>query len=101
MNFTPSKYQQDILDCFTNTNENIMVNALAGSGKSSTICLLTEHIDKSSIYIAFNSSIVEEFKKKIKNPKVKVMTMHSLAYSIMLYNVGQEQENESLQGTPR
>ena len=101
MDFTPSKYQQDILDCFTSTNENIMVNALAGSGKSSTICLLTEHIDKSSIYIAFNSSIVEEFKKKIKNPKVKVMTMHSLAYSIMLYNVGQEQENESSQGTSR
>ena len=52
MDFTPSKYQQKILDCFTNTNENILVNALAGSGKSSTICLLIEHIDKSSIYIA-------------------------------------------------
>lgn len=90
MDFTPSSYQQKILDCFTSTNENILVNALAGSGKSSTICLLTEHIDKSSIYIAFNASVVDEFKKKIKNPKVKVMTMHSLAYSIMLYNIEQE-----------
>lgn len=94
MDFTPSKYQQKILDCFTNTNENILVNALAGSGKSSTICLLTEHIDKSSIYIAFNASVVDEFKKKIKNPKVKVMTMHSLAYSIMLYNVEQESQKD-------
>lgn len=92
MDFTPSSYQQKILDCFTSTNENILVNALAGSGKSSTICLLTEHIDKSSIYIAFNASVVDEFKKKIKNPKVKVMTMHSLAYSIMRYNT--EQENK-------
>ena len=90
MDFTPSSYQQKILDCFTSTNENILVNALAGSGKSSTICLLTEYIDKSSIYIAFNASVVDEFKKKIKNPKVKVMTMHSLAYSIMLYNIEQE-----------
>lgn len=94
MDFTPSKYQQKILDCFTNTNENILVNALAGSGKSSTICLLTEHIDKSSIYIAFNASVVDEFKKKIKNPKVKVMTMHSLAYSIMLYNVERESQKD-------
>lgn len=99
MDFTPSKYQQKILDCFTSTNENILVNALAGSGKSSTICLLTEHIDKSSIYIAFNASVVDEFKKKIKNPKVKVMTMHSLAYSIMLYNVEQEgQKDEKPKG---
>lgn len=94
MDFTPSKYQQKILDCFINTNENILVNALAGSGKSSTICLLTEHLDKSSIYIAFNASVVDEFKKKIKNPKVKVMTMHSLAYSIMLYNVEQESQKD-------
>lgn len=94
MDFTPSSYQQKILDCFTNTNENILVNALAGSGKSSTICLLTEHIDKSSIYIAFNASVVDEFKKKIKNPKVKVMTMHSLAYSIMLYNIEQESKTD-------
>lgn len=94
MDFTPSKYQQKILDCFTSTNENILVNALAGSGKSSTICLLTEHIDKSSIYIAFNASVVDEFKKKIKNPKVKVMTMHSLAYSIMLYNIEQESKTD-------
>ena len=94
MDFTPSSYQQKILDCFTSTNENILVNALAGSGKSSTICLLTEHIDKSSIYIAFNASVVDEFKKKIKNPKVKVMTMHSLAYSIMLYNIEQESKTD-------
>lgn len=94
MDFTPSSYQQKILDCFTSTNENILVNALAGSGKSSTICLLTEHIDKSSIYIAFNASVVDEFKKKIKNPKVKVMTMHSLAYSIMLYNIEQESKSD-------
>ena len=94
MDFTPSSYQQKILDCFTSTNENILVNALAGSGKSSTICLLTEYIDKSSIYIAFNASVVDEFKKKIKNPKVKVMTMHSLAYSIMLYNIEQESKTD-------
>lgn len=91
MDFIPSPYQQKILDYFiTNINKNLLVNALAGSGKSSTACLLTEHSKTSDIYIAFNSSVVAEFKNKIKNPKTKVMTIHSLAYSIMLYNVEQE-----------
>lgn len=94
MNFKPSTYQQDILDFFLNNHQsNMLVNALAGSGKSTTACMLSEHSKTSDLYIAFNASVVEEFKKKIKNPKTKVMTMHSLAYSIMLYNVEQESKD--------
>lgn len=94
MGFKPSTYQQDILDFFlSNPQSNMLVNALAGSGKSTTACMLSEHSKTSDLYIAFNASVVEEFKKKIKNPKTKVMTMHSLAYSIMLYNVEQESKD--------
>lgn len=94
MNFKSSTYQQDILDFFLNNPQsNMLVNALAGSGKSTTACMLSEHSKTSDLYIAFNASVVEEFKKKIKNPKTKVMTMHSLAYSIMLYNVEQESKD--------
>lgn len=94
MNFKPSTYQQDILDFFLNNPQsNMLVNALAGSGKSTTACMLSERSKTSDLYIAFNASVVEEFKKKIKNPKTKVMTMHSLAYSIMLYNVEQESKD--------
>ena len=94
MNFKPSTYQQDILDFFLNNPQsNMLVNALAGSGKSTTACMLSEYSKTSDLYIAFNASVVEEFKKKIKNPKTKVMTMHSLAYSIMLYNVEQESKD--------
>lgn len=94
IDFKPSTYQQDILDFFLNNPQsNMLVNALAGSGKSTTACMLSEHSKTSDLYIAFNASVVEEFKKKIKNPKTKVMTMHSLAYSIMLYNVEQESKD--------
>lgn len=94
MGFKPSTYQQDILDFFLNNPQsNMLVNALAGSGKSTTACMLSEHSKTSDLYIAFNASVVEEFKKKIKNPKTKVMTMHSLVYSIMLYNVEQESKD--------
>lgn len=100
MGFKPSTYQQDILDFFLNNPQsNMLVNALAGSGKSTTACMLSEHSKTSDLYIAFNASVVEEFKKKIKNPKTKVMTMHSLAYSIMLYNV--EQESKDSEDKPK
>lgn len=83
-----SSYQKEIIQYFkTNPHDNILVNALAGTGKSTLICLLTEQTSTSDIYVAFNSSIAEEFKGKIKNPKTKVMTLHSLGLSIMNHNL--------------
>lgn len=86
--FKLSSYQQDILDFFINhPQDNIYINALAGSGKSSTICMLTEHTTTSDVYVAFNKSIAEEFKTKIKNTKTKVYTLHGLAFMIMNNNL--------------
>lgn len=83
-----SNYQKEIIQYFkANPHENILVKALAGTGKSTLICLLTEETSTSDIYVAFNSSIAEEFKNKIKNPKTKVMTLHSLGLSIMNHNL--------------
>lgn len=87
-NFELSTYQKDILDFFINhPHENIYINALAGSGKSSTACMLTEHTKTSDVYVAFNKSIAEEFKTKIKNPKTKVYTLHGLSFMIMNNNL--------------
>lgn len=33
MDFKPSKYQQAVFDMWQNTNKNILVGAVAGSGK--------------------------------------------------------------------
>ena len=86
--FKLSEYQEKILNFFlTHPHDNILVNALAGCAKSSTICLLTEHTTTSDIYLAFNNSVAEEFRQKIKNPKTKVSTIHALAYGIMNANL--------------
>ena len=83
-----SKYQEKILRYFNdNPRSNMMISALAGSGKSTMACLLSEHTTTSDIYVAFNNSIAEEFRTKIKNPKTKVMTLHSLGLSIMNSNI--------------
>ena len=50
MDFKPSTYQQDILDFFLNNPQsNMLVNALAGSGKSTTACMLSEHSKTSDL----------------------------------------------------
>ena len=85
-----SKYQKEIIDFFKNNpHDNIIVKALAGTGKSTLICLLTEETNTSDIYVAFNSSIAEEFSRKISNPKTKVKTLHSLGLAIMNSNLSE------------
>ena len=91
-----SKYQNNIIDFFkTHPHDNILVEALAGTGKSFLICLLTEGTKTSDIYVAFNNSIAKEFQEKIKNPKTKVSTLHSLGFSIMNTNLNESSNSGS------
>ena len=86
--FELSSYQKDIIKYFKNNpQDNIYVEALAGSAKTFTILELTEETETSDVYLAFNNSIVQECKQKIKNPKTKVYTTYSLAYAIMNANI--------------
>ena len=83
-----SKYQQDILDFFINhPYENIVINALAGVGKTFMLKALSDHSKTNDVYLAFNSSIATEFKSKIENPKTKVYTFHGLGLAIMNANL--------------
>lgn len=95
-----SSYQKEIFDYYdSHPHDNIIVNALAGSGKSSTLLELTKRSTKSDIYVAFNNTIAAEMAEKVTNPKVKVKTLHGLAYSYMLYNI--ENENGKNNGIGR
>lgn len=58
----------------------IKVNAFAGTGKTSTLQLLTNHYpQKQFLYLAYNKSIQIEASKKFGR-NVLVKTVHSLAY---------------------
>lgn len=73
-----SKYQKAIFN-FVETGEgNAIVEAVAGSGKSTTIveCLKRLPAGNSSIFLAFNKSIAEELKSRGVNAR----TFHSLTY---------------------
>lgn len=74
----PTKEQLEALDLFS-TGENLVIEAGAGTGKTSTLILLAESTKKLGHYIAFNKSIVEESRSKMP-ANITSSTAHSLAY---------------------
>ena len=60
--FPPNQYQQDILDWINNGEGNALIEAKAGSGKTSTLVLAAPQICQYSnaLFVAFNKHIVEE-----------------------------------------
>ena len=86
-----SEYQKKIIDFYIeHPFSNMYINALAGSGKTHTILELTKLSETSDVYLAFNNSVVNEFKEKITNDKVKVSTTYAMAFSIMKYNMAED-----------
>lgn len=86
MNFKLSAYQENILNTVKSTNKNILVDAKAGSGKTSTLILISEAIQKQGnkcLFLAFNKHIVEELKGKMDTTDCAVKTIHSLGYSYL------------------
>lgn len=85
--FIPSKYQQAVYDHIENGQGNAVIDAVAGSGKSTTIVEAIKLIPTTNtlLFLAFNKAIVEELKMKIGNlPNVEVRTLHSLGMSALL-----------------
>jgi N12 class adenine-specific DNA methylase len=85
--FPPTPQQQAILGAFLD-GKNIAVQALAGTGKTTTLVLLARTLmdrspGKRIIYTAFNASIVADARGRFSR-NVTAMTMHSLAKQQLL-----------------
>lgn len=93
--FTPSPYQEIIFENILHGTSNMVINAVAGSGKSTTIVNALSLIpsEKNVLFIAFNKDIVETLREKIGElPNVDIMTYHSLGYSVVRENVKKDIE---------
>jgi DNA helicase-2/ATP-dependent DNA helicase PcrA len=87
--FIPSKYQDAIFKYIGGASGHLVVEAAAGSGKTSTLIKSLEYIplDKQVLMVAFNRDIVSELKKKTKDiENVEVMTLHGLGLSMLKRN---------------
>lgn len=62
--FPPNHYQEDILDWVMNGTGNAVVNAKAGTGKTSTLELIAENYPNKMLFLAFNNHIAAEINNK-------------------------------------
>lgn len=79
-----SSEQQAIFAWFANGTGNLVVEALAGTGKTTTIKHAFEYAPENRmLYCVFNKKNQVEAQEKIKDPRVEVKTLHSLGFSFI------------------
>lgn len=80
--FKPSLYQQAIFDWVKGNGKSLVVEALAGSGKTTTGVQMLKYVPRNLdiVYVAFNRHIAEELKTRVPS-NVRVMTYHGLGNS--------------------
>lgn len=91
MKFTPSLYQEKIFEFITKETGNAVINAKAGSGKTTTLVEAMKLIPQKErvLFVAFNKSIEEELRLRLKDyENVDIRTYHGLGYSILRTSLG-------------
>lgn len=78
-----TKEQQTVIREVTKGN-NIVINAVAGSGKTTTIVSLAERMHESTeiLILCYNNRLRAETMEKIDLPNVQVHTFHSLCHQV-------------------
>lgn len=79
-----SDRQQAVYNAWETTDHNLLIGAVAGSGKTTTLLELLRRCDRRTLFLAFNKSIQEEIQGIIDSRGLqqgKAMTMHALGLS--------------------
>jgi hypothetical protein len=74
----PTAEQQQALDAFS-SGGSLKIIAGAGTGKTTTLKLLSSSTSRSGVYLAFNKAMADDAKKRMPGT-VAVSTAHSLAF---------------------
>ena len=82
MTFTPTPEQLRIISAASSTPDNLIISALAGAAKTSTLVLIAEALPKTSILcISFNKKIATEMKERLP-ANCTSMTLNSLGHRV-------------------
>lgn len=89
MGFTPSPYQKAVFTNVRDTDDSLIVEAVAGSGKTTTIVSAVKLIPESltTMFCAFNKSIANELTEKLPD-HVNCCTLNSLGHRAWMRYVG-------------
>jgi superfamily I DNA/RNA helicase len=88
-----SIYQEGIYNFVKTGTANAVIQAVAGSGKTTTIVEALKLTSGSAVFLAFNKSIAETLKSRVPS-HVQARTFHSLCYKPVLTVVGARAVNE-------
>src|SRR5580693_9283700 len=68
-----SEYQQAVFEAVKRPADNILIQAVAGSGKTTTIIEAMKYAPGSSLFMAFNKAIAEDIRRKVTSGDVKTL----------------------------
>jgi len=84
---TYSKYQNDLFNTIDACNDHLIVNAVAGSGKTFSLLECMRRSKGNSIFVAFNKSIQMELSSKVPS-HVTAQTLHSFGFAAIRKEFG-------------
>jgi len=90
-----SKEQQNIIDV-TGEGNNIVVDAVAGTGKTTTILEISKKYScQKVIQITYNKALKNEVREKVKNVNIENLTIHTYhSLAVCYYNCKAHVDNE-------
>lgn len=83
----PSTYQATIFDFIVNGTGNGVVNAVAGSGKTTTLVYAAKLLRASGTFVAFNKHIADELKRRLP-ASMSATTIHSVGMQCLTAYLG-------------
>ena len=77
-----SSYQKKIFDFVEKGKGSAVINAVAGSGKTTTCVEAANRLHESQkvLFLAFNKSIVDELKSRLTSPNITCSTLHGYGF---------------------
>jgi DNA helicase-2/ATP-dependent DNA helicase PcrA len=80
----PSAFQEAIYRATRETEEPLLVQAVAGSGKTTTIIQATQFCRGSALFLAFNKAIAEDIRGRL--PAGEAKTINALGHRLWMMN---------------
>lgn len=77
-----SDFQTQVFDAARDLDYNLLIQAVAGSGKTTTIIQAMQHVSGSSLFMAFNKAIAEDIRRRAYSGDVK--TLNALGHRLMM-----------------
>ncbi len=85
LDLQPTDEEVDILDFVRDSAGNLMIGALAGTGKSSILRMIVDELTSSMIlYLVFNRSAKEGAERKFKGTPATIKTFNGLGHGMWM-----------------